>query len=93
MPRYTIRISDEEIAYEASDIVLPDPETASELAVKLVADLFSSGPAGFAATGWSRCSIRVVADDGEQVFAASASEAAMIERDLVRTESGARAND
>ncbi|RAI43404.1 DUF6894 family protein [Rhodoplanes roseus] len=91
MPRYTIRISNEETAYEASDIVLPDPDRACELAVKLVADLFSSGPTAFGA--WSECSIRVVAEDGEQVFAASAGEAALIERDFVRSESEALANN
>ncbi|MDC7786005.1 hypothetical protein PQJ75_14275 [Rhodoplanes sp. TEM] len=92
MPRYTIRISNEETAYEASDLVLPDPDKACELAVKLVADLFSSGPSAFA-DGWSRCSIRVMAEDGEQVFAASAAEAALIERDIVRSESAALANN
>lgn len=92
MPRYTIRISNESTAYEASDIVLPDSDLACELAVKLVADLFSSGPAAFD-DGWSKCSIRVLAEDGEQVFIASAAEAALIERDFVREESASLANN
>lgn len=92
MPRYTIRISNQVTAYEASDLVLPDEERATELAVRLVADLFSSGPAAFEA-GWSSCSIRVVAEDGAAVFVASAGEAALIERDLVRSVSSSLANN
>ncbi|CAL8969973.1 hypothetical protein RHODGE_RHODGE_00548 [Rhodoplanes serenus] len=92
MPRYTIRISNPDIAYEASDIVLPDGDRARELAVRLVADLFSSGPQAFE-TGWSSCSIHVVAEDGEAVFVASAAEAALIERDLVRSASASLADN
>lgn len=92
MPNYTIRISNGEVAYEASDIALPDPDLARDLAVRLVADLFSSRVEAFAKS-WSDCSIRVVADDGDEVFAASAGEAALIERDLVRSGSASQADN
>ncbi|EJW13311.1 hypothetical protein A33M_4231 [Rhodovulum sp. PH10] len=92
MARYTITISNGETAYEASDIVLPDPDLARDLAVKLAADLFSTRPGPFDAS-WNRCSVGVVSEEGEQVFEASAAEAALIERDIMRSSLESRADN
>lgn len=86
MQRYTIQIGDGETGYEIANLELADPDSAKELIVKFVAELFSAAPDLLTIT-WSRCSVQVFSEDGEEVFATTAASAALMERDTIRAES------
>jgi len=79
MGQYTIQIEDGRTACEVTGISVRDSASAREYAVRFISSLFMSP--GIVPLRWEQCRVRVLADGGDQVFAATAQDAALIERD------------
>ncbi len=79
MGQYTIQIEDGKTACEITGISVRDRASAREYAVRFVSSLFMSPE--IVALRWDRCRVRVLAAGGDQVFAATAQDVALIERD------------
>jgi hypothetical protein len=92
MQRYTIQIGDGETGYEIANLELADPDSAKELTVRFVSELFSSPPESFVIT-WRRCSVQVFSEEGEEIFTTTAAGVALIERDALKESAAARVDN
>jgi Domain of unknown function (DUF6894) len=83
MPCYTFKVGNKKVVCEKPDVVLPDHEAARDYAIDFASELFEFHNE-LCSGEWHLCSIHVLTDTHEQVFATTVPHAALIERDDMR---------
>ena len=83
MPCYTFQVRGGRITCEKPDVVLPDHRAARDYAIEFASELFRSHHDIYSGK-WDFCSIHVVTETNEEVFAGTVGQAALIERNDMR---------
>ena len=83
MPCYTFQVGNAATVIEAVGIDLEDNDSAREYAIAFVSELFQSRHWDF--PDWEACSIQVLDAHDTEVFSASIPNAAVMERDRLRS--------
>jgi len=84
MPLFDFSLEDDATVLTIAEMECPDEDAACDCAVQLLSALFAKMHND--APDWSTCRIRVAGASGREIFASSAAQAALVERDRFRVE-------
>jgi hypothetical protein len=84
MSSFAISLEDDVFVWATAEVEIVDDDMASVCVVQFASILFARMQDE--APDWSNCRIRVAAPNGDELLVSSAAEAALVERDHLRSE-------